>query len=301
MLNAENHKLKSQLAEAKQASFRIESIAHDNHLVTLYTGFPSYEILVSFYTFLGPAVNNLHYWCARRSRCRQRHRQRRTKLDPFNQFFMTLTKLKLNLNIQDTAFRFQISTTTVSRYFITWIAFLYHELKEIAWFPTKEQVAGTLPCAFRAKYPSTVAIIDATEVFIETPSDLVLQSTSLSSYKHHNTLKFLVACTPNGAISFVSSVYLGSVSDPTLTKECGFLQGLEGMEGVSIMADRGFTIKDSLAKLGISLNLPPFLEGCGQLEPDELQRGRSIASLHIHVERAIGRIKQYKFYPVFFL
>jgi len=135
--------------------------------------FPSYEILVSFYTFLGPAVNNLvHYWGARRSRCRQRHRQRRTKLDPFNQFFMTLTKLKLNLNIQDTAFRFQISTTTVSRYFITWIAFLYHELKEIAWFPTKEQVAGTLPCAFRAKYPSTVAIIDATEVFIETPSDL---------------------------------------------------------------------------------------------------------------------------------
>lgn len=66
------------------------------------------------------------------------------------------------------------------------------------------------------------------------------------------------------------------------------------MEGVSIMADRGFTIKDSLAKLGISLNLPPFLEGRGQLEQDELQRGRSIASLRIHVERAIGRIKQYK-------
>lgn len=114
MLNAENHKLKSQLAEAKQAPFRIESIAHDNHLVTLYTGFPSYEILVSFYTFLGPAVNSLHYWGARRSRCRQRHRQRRTKLDPFNQFFMTLTKLKLNLNIKDISFPFQISTTTVS-------------------------------------------------------------------------------------------------------------------------------------------------------------------------------------------
>ena len=60
------------------------------------------------------------------------------------------------------------------------------------------------------------------------------------------------------------------------------------------MADRGFTIKDSLSKLGIHLNLPPFLEGRGQLEPDELQHGRSIASLRIHVERAIGRMKQYK-------
>ena len=158
---------------------------------------------------------------------------------------MTLVKLKLNLNIEDLTFRFQISTSTISRYFITWIAFLYDELKEIPWFPTKEQVAGTLPYAFRAKYPTTVAIIDASEIFIETPSDLMLQSTSWSSYKHHNTLKFLVTCTPNGSISFVSSVYLGSISDPTLTNECGFLQKLEGMAGVSMMADGGFTIKDS--------------------------------------------------------
>ena len=290
MLSAENQKLKSQLTEAKQAPFRIEFIADDDHLVTLYTGFPSYEILVSFFTFLGPAVDKLNYWGAQP----RRHRRRRTKLDSFNQFFLTLVKLKLNLNIEDLAFRFQISTSTISRYFITWIAFLYNELKEIPWFPTKEQVAGTLPYAFRAKYPTTVAIIDASEIFIETPSDLMLQSTSWSSYKHHNTLKFLVACTPNGSISFVSSVYLGSISDPTLTKECGFLQKLEGMVGISIMADRGFIIKDSLSKLGISLNLPPFLEGRGQLDPDELQCGRSIASLRIHVERAIGRLKQYK-------
>ena len=41
------------------------------------------------------------------------------KLDPFNQFFLTLVKLKLNLNMRDIAFRFQISTASVSRYFIT--------------------------------------------------------------------------------------------------------------------------------------------------------------------------------------
>ena len=87
--------------------------------------------------------------------------------------------------------------------------------------------------------------VDASEIFIETPSDLMLQSTSWSSYKHHNTLKFSVACTPNDSISFVSSVYLGSISDPTLTNECGILQKLKGMAGLSMMADRGFTIKDS--------------------------------------------------------
>ena len=38
--------------------------------------------------------------------------------------------------------------------------------------PTVQQVAGTLPCAFKEKYPDTYAIIDASEIFIETPSDL---------------------------------------------------------------------------------------------------------------------------------
>ena len=222
---------------------------------------------------------------------KETHTKRRKKLDSLNQLFLTLIKLKLDLNIRDLAFRFQVSTTTVSRYFITWVCFLYNELKEANWFPTKEQVAGTLPHSFRLKYPNTVAIIDASEIFVETPSDLVLQSTSWSSYKQHNTLTFLVACTPN---SFISPLYLGSVSDPALTRDCGFLQKLEGMEGVSIMADRGFTIKESLARLNIHLTLPPFMEGCSQLPPEDVQHGRSIASLRIHVERAIGRMKQLK-------
>ena len=122
----------------------------------------------------------------------------------------------------------------------------------------------------------------------------MLQSTSWSNYKHHNTFKFLVACTPNGAISFVSAVYLGSVSDVALTEESGFLKKLEGMQGVSIMADRGFTIKEMLSNLGVDLNLPPFMDGRSQLPADEMERGRSIASLRIHVERAIGRMKNYK-------
>ena len=57
------------------------------------------------------------------------------------------------------------------------------------------------------------------------------------------------------------------------------------------MADRGFTIKDLLKQLKIDLNIPLFLEGKQQLSPQEIERGRKIVSLRIHVERAIGRIK----------
>ena len=95
-------------------------------------------------------------------------------------------------------------------------------------------------------------------------------------------------------VPFISQVYLGSTSDPVLTKNCGFFDKLDGMSGVSVMADRGFTVKEALAKLGVELNLPPFMEGRTQLPADEVERGRSIASLRIHVERAIGRMKYYK-------
>lgn len=64
--------------------------------------------------------------------------------------------------------------------------------------------------------------------------------------------------------------------------------------GVSITADHGFTIKDMLHQHGVELNLPPFLDGRKQLPTEEVSRGRSIASLHIHVEHAIGCMKNYK-------
>ena len=54
------------------------------------------------------------------------------------------------------------------------------------------------------------------------------------------------------------------------------------------MTDRGFTIKDMLQELGADLNLPPFLEGRKQLTAEKVTQGRSIATLRIDVERAIG-------------
>jgi len=139
--------------------------------------------------------------------------------------------------------------------------------------PLVEQVAGTLPCAFKENFPTTFAIIDGSEIFIETPTDLHMQSSTWSQYKHHNTAKFLVACTPNRSISYVSPLYVGSISDVELTHICGFLTKLEDKPGISIMADRGFTVKDMLEKLGIGLNIPPFMEGRQQLPSEEIEDG----------------------------
>lgn len=58
------------------------------------------------------------------------------------------------------------------------------------------------------------------------------------------------------------------------------------------MADLGFTVWDLLAEMGITLNIPPLLDG-KQLASEEIQRGRQIASLCIHVERTMGCTKNH--------
>ena len=290
LLEAENTSLKAEIQQQAKSQFRLEDVQHDDKLFRFYTGFISYSVFLAFFEFLGPVVEKLNYWGSKEG---ERQRQRTRKLDSKNQLFLTLVKLRLNLKVTDLAFRFNISPSQASRYITTWVCFLYNHLREIDWMPAVNQVLETQPSSFREKFPTTYAIIDGSEVFIQTPSDLHMQSSTWSQYKHHNTVKFLVACTPNGAICYISPVYVGSISDVELTRVSGLLTALKDKPGISIMADRGFTIKDMLKELKIDLNIPPFLDGRSQLTPEKIEAGRKIASLRIHVERAIGRMKLY--------
>ena len=65
-------------------------------------------------------------------------------------------------------------------------------------------------------------------------------------------------------------------------------------EGDSCMADWEFTIADDLKPLNVELNIPAFLSGRDQVTKAEVKGSQSIASLRIHVERAIRRIKTFK-------
>ena len=91
--------------------------------------------------------------------------------------------------------------------------------------------------------------------YIEQPKLPELQQMTFSSYKNHNTFKALVGISPDGVITFVSSLYPGCISDKELTRKSGILDLLE--EGDSVMADRGFDIEEDLILLGVKLNTPP--------------------------------------------
>ena len=118
---------------------------------------------------------------------------------------------------------------------------MYFKFKEINLWPSRQLVNDFMPQSFKENYLTTRCIIDATEIFIQAPSNPQAQQLTFSSYKNHNTL---IVVTSSGAILFVSKLYGGNISDRQLTIKCGLLDHLES--GDSVMADCGFTIADIL-------------------------------------------------------
>ena len=151
-----------------------------------------------------------------------------------------------------------------------------------------------MPGVFKQLYPSTRLIIDCTDLFCQCPSSLSIQSALYSKYKQHVTYKGLLGIDPCGNITFVSQLYDGSTSDKDIFKRCGLLHPKLWNHGDSVMADRGFPVGDLLAPLGVNLNIPDFLDGRDQLTSDEVIESQSIASVRIHIERAISHVKKFR-------
>ena len=212
------------------------------------------------------------------------------KLSLKEEFVITLVRLKRGFDVEVLGDLVGIHPSSISRIFTTWINFLYLELNFLISWANKEQITANLPKAFKY-FPKTRSIIDCTEFFIQKPSLPSSQRVTWSNYKHHNTLKALISISPTGSFTFISKLFTGSISDRRIVEESGYLEYLE--HGDDIMADRGFLIRDLLARRSCTLNIPPYSMG-RQLSSRAVTKTRRIASARIHVERAIGRLKTFK-------
>lgn len=79
------------------------------------------------------------------------------------------------------------------------------------------------------------------------------------------------------------------MSDKHLTENCGLLSNL--IPGDTILADRGFDIKESVGLYCATITVPAFTKGKKQLSAIEVEQTRLIANVRIHVERVIGNIR----------
>ncbi|XP_060551907.1 uncharacterized protein LOC132713362 [Ruditapes philippinarum] len=214
------------------------------------------------------------------------------KLSIGDMLLLVLMKLRLNLTNTDLAMRFNISPTNASRILCHCLPRLAKCLKFLLVWPCKGKILKNMPRSFKKNYKKCRVIIDCSEIFIQRPTNLDTRAKTWSSYKHHNTMKFLIGITPYGAVSFLSKCWGGRISDKEITERSGFYDNLE--HGDLVLADRGFLISDELAVRGASLAIPPFAMGKVQFSQKEIECGRRLSKARIHVERAIEPVKRFQ-------
>nr|XP_058945386.1 uncharacterized protein LOC131773427 [Pocillopora verrucosa] len=237
------------------------------------------------FNLLKPFAEKLKYWDKNKEKevtyqkdSSKKKPGKQRLLTIMEEFILTLVRLRLGLLSRHLSDIFGVSEGTVSKVFTTWVCFLSTVFRDILLkWPCKEDINKTLPRSFY--------------IFLQKPTSPSAQRATWSNYKQHNTVKALVGISPTGYFTFVSKLWTGNVSDRYITEKSGLLDKLE--EGDSVMADKGFNIRDLLTRKKVALNIPPLCKG-KQLSKKAVKSTRAIASVRIHVECAIGRLKDFR-------
>ncbi|XP_052464697.1 uncharacterized protein LOC128021486 [Carassius gibelio] len=277
-----------------QSRFGLHRIAGSDDNIRFYTRFASYKHFLAFWKLVEPAAKSR---MVRITRARaasdsfdELTQTKTTKLAPIDELLLFLMHLSVGLPLRDLAERFGVHRTTASRIIVTWTHFLYNLLGSIRLWIPKEVVRALLPPEF-ADFPDTQVVLDCTELYCQTPSFLLLQSEVFSNYKSHSTLKAMIGIAPHGAITFVSVLYAGSMSDREIFKLSGIIKCLT--PDMAIMVDKGFLVDDLVP---CKVYRPAYRSKNSQMSRQDVQQTQSIARLRVHVERCIWRVKENKLF-----
>jgi len=270
-LRTENMLLKEKI---NRTALNEKTLQNNDKKVNVLTGLQTFSLLMALFNVVAPYLKP------------------KSSLTLFQQYMLTLMKLRMNFSFEFLAYYFGVDPTTVSRIFKRCIDVMYSRLvPSLVIWPDRESLRKSLPYAFRnSTFEKTVCIIDCFEIFIEKPRNLLASAQCYSTYKSHHTMKYLIAICPQGSISFISNGWGGRTSDKFITEHSNFLTHL--LPGDLVLADRGFNVRESIRTHQAELKIPAFTRGKKQLDPVDLESTRCLASLRIHIERVIGVLRQ---------
>ena len=103
-VGTQTEKFKYLFTSMPEKPFDEDWFIDDDKKVDFYTGLPGFDVLKAVFRHVSPYV-------VRKS----------MTLTKFQEFAMTLMKLKLNMPMQDLAYRVSVSRSTVSRIFLAWM------------------------------------------------------------------------------------------------------------------------------------------------------------------------------------
>lgn len=138
-----------------------------------------------------------------------------------NRLLLFLMKMKLGLAFSSLSVVFGIHRTTASRVFVEVLKSLTEKFQKMPYWPNG--IVGPQPIPGFFKDPNVNTMIDCVEFETEKPRN-EQQVSMYSNSKGLFTLKYLVAVSPNGYISYISKGYGGQTTNEFIIQDTGYLR-----------------------------------------------------------------------------
>ena len=127
----------------------------------------------------------------------------RTNISLRNQVLMVLVRLRINLPFEYISHQAGISKSTANVTFYKVLNLLYTKLRFLIHWQDRDNIRQIVPPSFKQHFPRLTCIIDCFEIFIDKPINPKAWAQVYSNYKKHSTIKYLISCSPLGAINFL--------------------------------------------------------------------------------------------------
>ena len=175
-LQAQLEDLQIRNKELQSKLFSVERFKENDSAINFYTGFPNWDAFMVVFRHLNPGSSgeNITYWLSSKQTpssdtqetgSTEVKRGRSRALRPLEEYFLVMCRLRQGFREDHLGHLFHVSTSTVSRTFITWINFMFLKLGQINIWPSRNVIDQTMPEDFKKKYSTTRVIIDCTEIF----------------------------------------------------------------------------------------------------------------------------------------
>ncbi|XP_077381912.1 uncharacterized protein LOC144021455 isoform X2 [Festucalex cinctus] len=270
-LTNENMLLKEQL---QTTQIRPESFQGDDDKVRFYCGLPSFAVMMTTFDLVADFI-------AERGS---------PPLSKFQEFVLTLMKLRMNTPTEDLAFRFNIPQSAASATFRRVVNVMYRKLRSFILWPEREVLQETMPLDFRKSFDAKVVVLlDYFEIFVDRTTNFTARAQTRTNSKHHKTLKYLIGVAPQGTITFISNGWDGRTSFKYITENCGILDNL--LPNDIVLAERGLDGEERVGLKAARLRIPACTKGKKKFSPLEVAESRQIAHVRIHVEHVIGNVR----------
>lgn len=185
---------------------------------------------------------------------------------------------------------FGIRRQRAGKIFLTYVEKVASSLRTFIDYPQQSNI--TLPATFKNQHKDV--ILQCFEISIGKPPKLLEQSLSWSHGKHTNTVKYLIGCTPDGLIIFISEGFFGIITDNDIVRKSGFMDFIK--KDTNFMSDPGFKNVNAeiFSKAATLIKLETNTCDASQTK-EEAKLSKSIAATRMPIVKVIKKIRNFAF------